>query len=516
MQKNFYYSEIEMETTTINAFEQIIKEEFEASHNPGIAGALLSNNEVVWKGYFGLADIQQQKKLDHSTVFKFASISKLFTIIAIMQFYEQGKFKLDDPVNNYLPKKNIIVRKGDPEVTFRHIMTHTSGIGELRKARDIFKHGFGLLVYDNEPIPPLRTLHDLPLTVPSTPGSKFHYSNIAVSLLGYLVEVFSGMPFHEYIKTYIFKPLGMHNSSFIPEEKVRKAEAVGYKYIKKKNNWKPAKYWINVISPSGGLYSTIPDMCSFLKCLGRFGEYESGRLLKKETFEIMWTTHYSPHPAIQERVALGLVFWLYFVNGKRYIAHTGGTSGFTSALFFCPEDGTGMIVVSNLSEGLHNRVTHRIRNRAFKLLNNLQDPKNEMESRDADRFFWKKMAGTYGCYPGWLSNTRIITDGIEYTIFEKNDSLWMKTLVGKGKIPKKLYPTADPLVYEYYGGEAGTLFYTERIGFHKNRHVKITDMAIEYDKLRKVPFTKTQKFRIYKDLSILFLLILFITSILLI
>ncbi len=498
-----------MDEIAIKAFEQILKVEFEASHNPGIAGALLSNNDIVWKGYLGFADLQQKKPMNDTTVFKFASISKLFTCIAIMQFYEQGKFGLDDPVNNYLPKRNILVKKGDPEVTFRHIMTHTSGIGELRKGRDAFKHGFGLLVFENEPVPPLRTLHDLPLTVPCKPGLKFHYSNIAISILGYLVELFSGMAFHEYIAEHIFKPLGMSASSFILEEKVRNTEAIGYKYLKRKGQWKPAKYWVNVISPSGGLYSTIPDMCKFLQCLGRFGEHNGGRLLKRETFELMWRTHYSSHPGIEERVSLGLIYWLYFANGKRYIAHTGGTSGFTSALFFCPEDGTGMVVVSNLSEGLHNRVTHRIRNRAFKLLNNLQDPKPEMESREPDRFFWRKMIGTYGGYPGWLSNTRLVTDGVEYTIFEKNDSLWMKTFVGKGRTPKKLYPTEHSLVYEYYGGEAGTLFYTERVAFHKNRNVKITDMSIEYDKLRKLSFIQTQHFRFYKYIVILFFLIVF-------
>ena len=384
-----------MDRSIITAFERIIKEEFEASHNPGIAGALLSNNAIAWKGFFGFADLEKKIPMSDSTIYKFASISKLFTAIAIMQFYEQGKFGLDDPVNNYLPKKNIIVKKGDPEVTFRHLMTHTSGIGELRKARDVFKHGFGVLVFDNEPVPPLSSFHDLPLTVTCTPGMKYHYSNVAISILGYLVELFSDMPFHEYIQSRIFEPLGMLNSSFMPEERIRKNEAIGYRYLKKKNKWKHAKYWKLITSPSGGLYSTIDDLCRFLQCLGRFGEYEGCRLLKKETFELMWSVQYYSHEGIKERMALGLIYWLYFVNGKRFIAHTGGTSVFTSALFFCPEEGTGMIVVSNLSEGLHDRVTHRIQNRAFKLINQLQDPKSnqrsEMDLIEPDRFFWKKI-----------------------------------------------------------------------------------------------------------------------------
>ena len=98
--------------------------------------------------------------------------------------------------------------------------------------------------------------------------------------------------------------------------------AIGYKF--KKNEYVKVKRWNNIIKPSGSLVSTVEDMAKFGQMLLNKGQYVGGNILKSETFDLMWTPHYYSYEKLKERYALGLVYRLYNVNGKRAIGHPGG------------------------------------------------------------------------------------------------------------------------------------------------------------------------------------------------
>jgi CubicO group peptidase (beta-lactamase class C family) len=479
------------------AIQAIIDEELANSHSPGIVVGIVQGDELVFGKGFGLADIEHKTPMTPQTVMRWGSISKLFTCIGIFQQWEQGKFQLGDPVNKYLKKGKIVPKRKDwPEVTFEHLLTHTAGIGEVRRGADVLVKGFRLLTYDDEPVPPLSTLHDLPLPLSAPPGSKYAYSNIGGSLLGFLTEIFSGKGFQQYMIDNIFTPLGMDSSDFDRSPRISNDRAArGYKY--KKGKLVPATVWNNVIRPSGNLSSSLEDMAKFASCLLKKGEFRGGRLLDPKTFDLIWTPHYWAHEAFKDDDSLGYIFRLQRLNGKRVVWHTGGVSGFTSTFDIIPDEGIGLLTSANFSQTLSHRITLRLRHRILKAIcgaENRFDP----EGHVPDKSLWPQMKGYYGGGPGWLSNTRIIVAGVDFKVFEREGHLVLSSLFGDHKKGTTLFPTADPLVYEYPIDDGGDIGFTSRIGFNSDKQRgKITGMTIgDQDALRKNPLVNTFRFKV--------------------
>ena len=135
------------------------------------------------------------------------STFKAMSTVALLQQMEQGKFKLDDRVNDYLTEFKI--QNEDPKnpVTFRHLFTHTSGL----------PGGFGAFpVWGDTVPPPLEEYLSKSLVISKPTGSEVIYSNTAYTLIGYLVQKFSGVPYKKYIQDNIFTPLEMTNTAFEP------------------------------------------------------------------------------------------------------------------------------------------------------------------------------------------------------------------------------------------------------------------------------------------------------------
>ena len=162
--------------------------------------------ELLKKGY-GFSDIAKKKPVDpDSTIFRLASISKLFTWVSVMQLVEQGKLDLDADVNNYLDFQ-ITPAFGKP-VTLRNLMTHTAGFEE--EIRDI-------LLTDPKKATPLREflMENLPRRM-FTPGEVPAYSNYGVGLGGYIAQRASGQLFEDYVADHILQPLAMKHSELPP------------------------------------------------------------------------------------------------------------------------------------------------------------------------------------------------------------------------------------------------------------------------------------------------------------
>ncbi len=496
----------------IETLKRIIKEEWEKSNTPGLAVGILSNGELVDSLCFGYANLEAQDKVDEDTVFMWGSITKPFTTVSLMQQYEKGKFKLDDPVNKYLPNDHgkIQVKKGWPEVTFRHLLTHNSGIGELRRFKDIFKHGFRLLSYDNEPVPPLSSLHRLALPTTAPAGQKYAYSNIGYSLLGYIVELLSGERFRDYIVNHIFDPLGMKNSDMIRSKRVKGKEAKGYKY--KKGEHEKAKRWNNIIKPSGALLSNINDMVKFAKMLNNRGSLNDVQILKEETVELMWKPHYASHEAFKDHYYMGFDFFIYNMNGHRVIEHTGGIGGFTAVFTLLPDEDIAFTICANLHEALSKRVTRKIRNRFLKVLTEI--PKDPDKVIDEDlipkKEYWPMITGYYGGYPGWLSNTRIYLEGGDFKVSEKRGKLYLSSLYGDLRKKKRLYPTTHPLVYQFkQESDSGDIFPTTRVGFTINEEKDdVKEIGIHFLKMRKMSFYATMRFKLYFWIVLVIIIVL--------
>src|SRR5215469_7879880 len=194
----------------------------------GIAAGIVTDGRVVYAKGFGIADAERGVPITADTSFRIGSISKTFTAIGLMQLHEQERFKLDEPVNNYLKAYKIAQPSSSPPVTFRHLLTHTSGIGELRRLSDLLRPTLGLACKPGR-LPTLCAHYAPTLKAEVPPGTKWAYANHGFATLGQLVEDISGQPFAEYMRDHVFAPLGMERTDYLLSERVRATMAQGYR-----------------------------------------------------------------------------------------------------------------------------------------------------------------------------------------------------------------------------------------------------------------------------------------------
>ena len=172
---------------------------------PGVAVGVISDQQLVWAKGYGYADTAARTPMTAATKFRMASHSKLFTSTAIMQLRDQGKVRLDDPVEKYLPWFKVKpAAADDPPITIEELLTHSSGL-----SREAGSH------WVDYKFPNAAELKNYIATTQAiySPQVRWKYSNLALSLAGQIVEAVSGEKYADYVQHHIFDPLGMKDSS---------------------------------------------------------------------------------------------------------------------------------------------------------------------------------------------------------------------------------------------------------------------------------------------------------------
>jgi CubicO group peptidase (beta-lactamase class C family) len=280
----------------------------------GILATMARRGQVVYSRCFGLMDVEAQKPMQLDTLFRIYSMTKPITSVAVMMLYEEGHFHLADPISRFIPgfegvrvlvnatESGIELANLEREITIRHLLTHTSGLSYGFEEDDPVDRMIAKRIWrvrEQEPDTTLeqmvRELARLPLAY--QPGSAWRYS-LATDVLGYLVQVVSGIPFDEFLKRRIFEPLGMVDTDFyVPQEKIGRfaanygpGEEGGLQVIDAPATSSYAK---PTACPSGGggLVSTAPDYLRFAQMLLNGGELDGVRLLGRKTVELMTTNH---------------------------------------------------------------------------------------------------------------------------------------------------------------------------------------------------------------------------------
>ncbi len=304
--------------------------------NRDIAGAVVSvvkdGRVLLAKGY-GYADYTAKKPVvAERTLFRPGSISKVFTVTAVMQLVEQGKLDLDRDVNDYL---DFAIPKtyADP-VTLRRILTHTAGFEETLK---------NLFVPSATDMRPLRDylIAAMPARI-FPPGKVPSYSNYALTLAGYIVQRVSGEPFDKYITAHILTPLGMDHSTFtqpLPEN-LEPDMSQGYLSAEQGSR----KFEFVTASPAGALSATAADMSRFMLALLGEGTLEGATILKPDSVRAMEVRQFELHPDLH---AIGLILMDYSMNGQRIVGHGGDTIFFHSDMILMPEARVGLFISYN-------------------------------------------------------------------------------------------------------------------------------------------------------------------------
>ncbi len=280
--------------------------------DPGkIAGAVTlvsRRGEIAHFSAIGKMDLERDKPMTADTIFRIYSMSKPITSVALMMLYEKGRFSLHDPVHKFIPEwRNLQVYGSGNypnfqtvppkrDMTVQDLFTHTSGLTYGFMERTNVDAAYRQLEVGGGSLRKMiEDLAGLPLEF--SPGDHWNYSN-ATDVLGYLVEVISGMPFDEYLKTEIFDPLKMIDTAFsVPPEKVDRF-AANYtrrpdKTLMLMDDPEKSIYTGNVtmFSGGGGLVSTASDYSRFCQMLANGGELDGARILGRKTIELMTMNH---------------------------------------------------------------------------------------------------------------------------------------------------------------------------------------------------------------------------------
>jgi CubicO group peptidase (beta-lactamase class C family) len=305
-------------------FDGILPLQLERSDIAGATVLVMQDGNVLLKKGYGFADVKAKKAVDpDTTIFRLASISKLFTWVSVMQLQEQGKLNLDTDINQYLDFQ--IQPAFNQPITLRNLMTHTGGFEEVEN---------DIIVLDQKDAVSLRD--DLIRNQPRRlfpPGQVTAYSNYGVGLASYIVQRVSGEPFEQYVQEHIFTPLGMTHSSFYQplEKSLASLPSEGYRG----STLKPP-VGFEMLNPvgAGGLSSTAADMGRFGQVLLNGGELDGKRILKSETLAAMWTPQYR---ASNQMPPICMGFYQEWRNDLRWIGHGGDLIAFHSQFFMEPQ-----------------------------------------------------------------------------------------------------------------------------------------------------------------------------------
>ena len=282
---------------------------------PGkIAGALTlvaRKGQVAYLSPLGRMDLARGKPMAEDTLFRIYSMTKPITSVALMMLYEHGLFQLDDPVHKFIPQwRDLrVYRLGkhpswvtDPcerPMSIRDLFTHMSGLTYGFMERTNVDHAYRRLGIGRESQKNLREMVESLAEVPLefSPGTRWNYS-VSTDVLGYLVEVLSGMPLDEYFRSQIFEPLGMNDTAFqVPPEKVDRF-AANYtrgrdKSLRLEDDPETSAFVkpVSFFSGGGGLVSTAADYLRFCRMLLNGGELDGARILGRKTIELMTLNH---------------------------------------------------------------------------------------------------------------------------------------------------------------------------------------------------------------------------------
>lgn len=364
---------------------------------PGLALGIVYDDQLIYSKGFGYANLETKKPATDKTLFRIASITKLFTGTAIMQLRDQGKLLLNDPVKKFLPWFNLKNPfDNTPEVTIWHILTHTGGIPREAAFPYWTDHIFPTTEQIKETVSNQSMIFE--------PETHWKYSNLGIVLLGEIVEAVSGTNYDDYIINNIFKPLGMDFS------KIQIAEndpdlAVGYLHAEVDGKRVVAPFVDSKgITPAANISSSVEDLAKF--CSLQFSEdkNEEGQILKgttlREMHRIQWL-----QPSWSG--GWGLAFSISKDNDKKMIGHGGWVGGYRSQLLFNTDDKAGVIVFINTEDYSPNTIASRI----YKLV---ADPLKAAlgESKEDYKLdpAWERYVGKYVDPTFWYTHVVILNE----------------------------------------------------------------------------------------------------------
>jgi CubicO group peptidase (beta-lactamase class C family) len=315
----------------------------------GSSVAYVERGQIVARANAGLRDAAANLPVTDDTIFHWASITKTFTAIGVMQLRDRGLISLDDPIVKYVPELRTVHNPFSAQtktgaITIRQLLSHSAG----------FRAGTWPWSGDQpwQPFEP-PSWEQLVAMMPYTaiefaPGTKYSYSNPGYVYLGRVIEDVTGQPFETYIDKEIWRPLGMTRTFFDQAPSYLRADK-SHSYFVDDAGRTEARFDFDtgVTVMNGGMNAPVADLAKYLGLLqGSTDAATQARydgVIKRSTLEEMWTTVVPISPGVD----MGLGYFLETHGGRRFVAHSGGQNGFISHFWFDRDSKKAAIVAFN-------------------------------------------------------------------------------------------------------------------------------------------------------------------------
>ena len=358
-----------------------------------LAGAVtivIKDNMIVQHKGYGYADLESKKPMPADAMFRIMSQTKAITSVGIMILYEQGKLLLDEPVHHFIPEfKNPVVLDqfndadttyttipAKREITFRDLLTHTSGIdysdiGSTKVKAIYAKHGIpsGLGNFNESLLDKMKALGRLPLSF--HPGERWQYG-LNTDLLGCLIEVISGQNLEDFFNANIFEPLGMKDTYFnVPAAKGNRLATVYtedslqrlIKWADDFRNINPAYPLMKKTYFSGGagLSSTALDYAIFMQMLLNDGTYNGKKILSKRSVEMMTSNQVKAGQFGDDQMGLGfgITSAISAAKGPRYEGSFAWGGYFGTTYWADPKAGLVCLFLTQQTPNSHGEVAQK-------------------------------------------------------------------------------------------------------------------------------------------------------------
>lgn len=351
------------------AISRFVAAYMEEKRIPGMAAAIVVDGTVAWSGGWGWADIAAERPMTPDAIINIASITKTVTNAAILQLRDEGRFDLDDPVNDYLPFEVVHPRHPATPITFRHLLTHTAALGDGDAYDESYACGdpeVSLGDWLEGYFTPGGPYYDAGQNfLDQEPGEKYSYSNLGYGLLGHLVEVISGLSLADYTRLRLFEPLGMTSTGWMladidperhatPYAWVGAGEVLNNRLFAERNGETVAedgfvpfcRYSFYNLS-DGLLRTSVHELSRFLLAHMNGGELDGERILDAGTIHEIFQRQLDRERLEDWEGVQGLTWRRRdIVDGPAW-EHSGADPGVRTRMLFSPDEGIGVVVFSN-------------------------------------------------------------------------------------------------------------------------------------------------------------------------
>lgn len=315
-----------------------------------VGGSLLfvQGDRVLAREHYGFADLETRRRTDDHTIYHWASITKTFTAIALMQLRDRGRLSLDDPAVRYVPELRLAHSPfGSIEtVTLRHLLSHSAGF-----RNPTWPWGGDKPWHPYEPTEWSQLVAMMPYTeVRFPPGSQYSYSNPGLIFAGRAIEALSGDDYEVYADKNLLKPLGMHRSYFdVTPYHLLPFRSNNYEIRGAERVTNGPDFDTGITVSNGGLNAPMEDMVRYLAFLMGSGTEgrRGGDVLARATLDEMWRPLLPAAAGETSGDSIGTGFFILHRNDTRLVGHTGSQRGFRAFFYVAPERGAAVIAAFN-------------------------------------------------------------------------------------------------------------------------------------------------------------------------